>query len=210
MDIDAIELARELLRKLEEKKGCPVHLKIETPESIGGDTITDEDGEFLGELYSRSLEVKRIKGLDPKYEHDIKMLMGNSEGRYNNFGELKAWIRFHNPLYDHGGGDDLYDKAYTVLHKSVLEGRLTRHWPGGNPLPSERCKDGILGILHTNFREEDLEKVNKILDKAGMVNHFHYNIMPTFEGVYVCSAGVDSMEYDSLQEKIADIILKPI
>ncbi len=158
------QLARELIKVLEEEKGVPVQLTVDTPQSNEYASGHGGSGrEFFGLLSQRPIIVKRTLNLDRKYRDDVSLL----EGRYNSIEELQRRINQYNAVYGHPSESSAAEKAHELVEKATGQelfcGSLSQGF-GWDDKPSEK-------------------KVKKILKKK-KITYLKHPIRVTAEGVF--------------------------
>jgi len=201
--MDKNQLAKELIKTLEEEKGVPVQLTVDTPESVRYATGYGER-EYFGSFSKRPVTVRRVQNLDQKYEHDVALL----EGSYKSLSELVRKIEEYDVLW---GYKDTAKKAWELVEKTLLKKTMLVKDESGKVVDHHTVT--MLGDqffcqpLASNFYVEGFrEKVCKILDENG-ITYIQHRIRARPDGLFDDRTGGGTLVTVD-ETKVADIILE--
>ncbi len=201
--IDQKEISA-IIKKLE-REGTAVEvdirIRLNTPDSV--DEIDEHYPGYrrarIGCFHDRQLEVVGVKGVDPRYRHDLNLV----EGTYPNLTELDLKIEQLNVFYSyHIQGGDI-EKAAELIKKKWRSFQLVY------PLVSHlHCPDRE---VHSGGKRIDtswpsIYEVSSLLDKNGLT-HLQHNIVAKPSGLYDAGSELSGSSPEP-GIKIADIALK--
>lgn len=187
------ELVKQLLKELEAEKGCPVQIRIDTPES--GMCVSDSlinGSEYFGSFYERSVMVRMVDNLENKYVGDVGLI----EGEYESLIHLQAKIEELNALHISPIPGSLAEKAYELVEKETGVNNLVL-----NGLSWNFCESGV-----TRRGGISSSKVYDILNRAGFV-YLKHDLVARPNGIYHDLSDEGSVSAFN-ETKVADITLK--